>query len=293
MNFNLGDLFAVLTAFCWSSAVILFELSGKLLSSLQISLIKNIIGVIGFTITIILMDISFFGYTNSEIIILTLSGILGVAIGDLFFLKSLKIVGSGVSAIVATIYVPSIFFMANLFLGEEITKKAMVGGALICFAIFIAVYKKQELKKSNLFLKAVILGILAQVFTAMSVLMVKPIMENHNIVSIALVRFGIGLFITLIYIYVAQGLSIIRMTFIDGFKNWYVIFGSIMGTYLSVIFWLSGFKYTLASRAAIYNELSTIMIIILASIFLKESMTKRKLLAIIFAISGGLIVGIK
>ena len=66
-----------------------------------------------------------------------------------------------------------------------------------------------------------------------------------------------------------------------------------MGTYLSVIFWLSGFKYTLASRAAIYNELSTIMIIILASIFLKESMTKQKWIAIIFAVSGGLIVGIK
>ena len=76
-----------------------------------------------------------------------------------------------------------------------------MGGALICFAIFIGVYKKQELKKSKLFVKAVTLGILAQVFTAISVLMVKPIMGNHNVVSIALIRFGTGLFITLIYIY--------------------------------------------------------------------------------------------
>ena len=293
MNFNLGDIFAVLTAFCWSSAVILFELSGKSLTSLQISLIKNIIGVIGFTITIIFIDLSFLDFTKSEIFILMISGMLGVAIGDLFFLKSLSIVGSGVSAILATIYVPSIFLTANLFFGEEITNKAMVGGTLICFAIFIGVYKKQNLNKSNLFVKAVTLGILAQVFTAISVLMVKPIMENHNVVSIALIRFGTGLFITLIYIYCTQGLSIIRKTFIDGFSNWYVIFGSLLGTYLSVIFWLSGFKYTLASRAAIYNELSTIMIIILASIFLKESMTKQKWIAIIFAVSGGLIVGIK
>ena len=293
MNFNLGDIFAVLTAFCWSSAVILFELSGKSLTSLQISLIKNIIGVIGFTITIILMDISFLDFTKSEIATLIISGMLGVAIGDLFFLKSLSIVGSGVSAILATIYVPSIFLIANLFFGEEITDKAIVGGALICFAIFIGVYKKQELKKSKLFVKAVTLGILAQVFTAISVLMVKPIMENHNVVSIALIRFGTGLFITLIYIYCTQGLSIIRKTFNDGFSNWYVISGSLLGTYLSVIFWLSGFKYTLASRAAIYNELSTIMIIILASIFLKETMTTQKWIAIIFAVSGGLIVGIK
>ena len=239
------------------------------------------------------MDISFLDFTKSEIATLIISGILGVAMGDLFFLKSLSIVGSGVSAILATIYVPSIFLIANLFFGEEITGKAIVGGALICFAIFIGVYKKQELKKSKLFVKAVTLGILAQVFTAISVLMVKPIMGNHNVVSIALIRFGTGLFITLIYIYCTQGLSIIRKTFNDGFSNWYVISGSLLGTYLSVIFWLSGFKYTLASRAAIYNELSTIMIIILASIFLKESMTKQKWIAIIFAVSGGLIVGIK
>ena len=32
--------------------------------------------------------------------------------------------------------------------------------------------------------------------------------------------------------------------------------------FLSVIFWLAGYKYTLAGRAAIYNQLSTILIIL-------------------------------
>ena len=66
--------------------------------------------------------------------------------------------------------------------------------------------------------------------------------------------------------------------------------GSLLGTFLSVIFWLAGYKYTLAGRAAIYNQLSTIFIIIMAVIFLNETMTNRKWTAVFFALSGVLIV---
>ena len=44
-NLNLGDIYAILTAICWSSAVILFDLSSRRLSSLQVNILKNIIGV--------------------------------------------------------------------------------------------------------------------------------------------------------------------------------------------------------------------------------------------------------
>ena len=50
MNLNLGDIYAILTAFCWSFAVILFDISSKKLNSLQMSFIKNFIGVLGFIV---------------------------------------------------------------------------------------------------------------------------------------------------------------------------------------------------------------------------------------------------
>ena len=68
--------------------------------------------------------------------------------------------------------------------------------------------------------------------------------------------------------------------------------GSFLGTFLSVIFWLAGYKYTLAGRAAIYIQLSTIFIIILASIFLKEIMTKKKWAAVTLALLGAFIVSV-
>ena len=81
-------------------------------------------------------------------------------------------------------------------------------------------------------------------------------------------------------------------TISKGFSNSYLLVGSFLGTFLSVIFWLAGYKYTLAGRAAIYNQLSTIFIIILASIFLKEIMTKKKWAAVTMALLGAFIVSV-
>ena len=42
MSLNVGDIYAILTALCWSCGVIFFGIAGRVLSSLQISLLKNI-----------------------------------------------------------------------------------------------------------------------------------------------------------------------------------------------------------------------------------------------------------
>ena len=82
---NPGDVYAIMTALCWSSAVILFQVSGRILGSLQISLLKNIIGVIGFTGFLLIQWQDFPVFTQHEYFIMIVSGTLGVAIGDLFF----------------------------------------------------------------------------------------------------------------------------------------------------------------------------------------------------------------
>ena len=71
-----------------------------------------------------------------------------------------------------------------------------------------------------------------------------------------------------------------------------IILGSFLGTYLSVIFWLAGFKYTISGRAAIYNQLSTILIIVLAFFILKEPMSKKKWFGVLLSITGALLVSL-
>ena len=286
----MGDLYALLTAVCWSFAVILFELSSNKLNPLQINIVTNSLGVIGFIITIFILNIPYPSFSNKSLIILFISGIMGVGVADLLFLDSLKKIGSSFSAIIATIYAPSVFIIAYIFFDEIITLNIYIGTILILVGIIVSTYNSPKVISSNLAI-GVIFGSLAQILTALSVLSVKPIMVENPILYVALIRFGMGLFIGLVFLVLKSGLSEVIVTFRIGISNTFMLLGAFFGTYLSVILWLAGYKYTLSGKAAIYNQLSTVLISIMAVVFLKEKLTNKKKIGIVLSFFGALFVG--
>ena len=292
LNLNLGDIYAILTALCWSCGVIFFEIAGRVLSSIQISLLKNIVGVIGFLSFIVLQGDPFPAFTGQEYIILVISGIIGVAIGDILFLASLRRIGSSLSAIVSTGYTISIFILAFLMFGEVISFISYLGGVLVILGVVIGTIDRDLERTPKEILYGVSFGLLANLCTAYSVLLLRPIMDVHPVVPIALIRFSIGMIISAFGILYLNGKFALRETILKGFSNYNLLAGAFFGTFLSVIFWLAGFKYTLAGRAAIYNQLSTIFIILLASVFLNQHMTKRKWVAVSLALMGSFIVSL-
>ena len=292
LNLNLGDFYAILTALCWSCGVIFFEIAGRVLNSLQISLLKNIVGVLGFISFIILQGDPFPDFKGQEYFILIISGIIGVAIGDILFLASLRRIGSSLSAIVSTGYTISIFILAFLMFGEVISFISYLGGVLVILGVVIGTIDRDLERTPKEILYGVSFGLLANLCTAYSVLLLRPIMDVHPVVPIALIRFSIGMIISAFGILYLNGKLALRETILKGFSNYNLLAGAFFGTFLSVIFWLAGFKYTLAGRAAIYNQLSTIFIILLASVFLNQHMTKRKWVAVSLALMGSFIVSL-
>ena len=288
----MGDLYAVITAICWSSAVILFDISTKNFTAIQLNVLKNFIGVFGFIVTIIILSIPSPNFSQQDIFTLALSGVLGILIADGLFLESLRRLGSGISAVVSTIYTPTVFIIAFILFRETINLQSYIGGALVLGGITIGVFQPPKtVKKRDLYV-GILFGIMANILTAYSVLIVKPIMKNNSVVYVALYRFSVGFFFGILVNLFKSGIKPVVHKFKQGLTNRYVVLGAILGTYLSVIFWLAGYKYTLAGRAAIYNQLSTVFIIILARIFLKEPMTSNKVIGVSLAIFGAIIVSI-
>ena len=288
----MGDLYAVITAVCWSSAVILLDISTKNFTAIQLNVLKNFIGVFGFILTIILFSIPSPNFSQQDIFTLALSGFLGILIADGLFLESLRRLGSGISAVISTIYTPTVFIIAYILFNETINLHSYIGGVLVLGGITISVFQPPKtIKKRDLYI-GILFGIMANILTAYSVLIIKPIMKNNSVIYIALYRFSIGFIFGILINILKSGIKQVIQKFKKGLTNQYVILGAFLGTYLSVIFWLAGYKYTLAGRAAIYNQLSTVFIIILARVFLKEPMTSKKIIGVSLAIFGAMIVSI-
>ena len=288
----MGDLYAVITAVCWSSAVILFDISTKNFTAIQLNVLKNFIGVFGFILTIVFFSIPSPNFSQQDIFTLALSGFLGILIADGLFLESLRRLGSGISAVVSTIYTPTVFIIAFILFNETINLHSYIGGILVLGGITISVFQPPKtIKKRDLYI-GILFGIVANIITAYSVLIIKPIMKNNSVVYVALYRFSIGFIFGILINILKSGIKQVIQKFKQGLTNQYVILGAFLGTYLSVIFWLAGYKYTLAGRAAIYNQLSTVFIIILARVFLKEPMTSKKIIGVSLAICGAMIVSV-
>jgi len=290
LHLNSGDIYALMAALCWSSGIILFELAGKVLDSLQMNFIKNFIGLIGFTMILLINGNLFISYTSHEYFLLIISAVLGVAVGDLFLLASLKRLGSGFYAVAGTSYILFVFLFAFLLFQEVIPLQGYLGGTLVILGIMIRSMTIPKYISRTQLTRGILYVLIAQALTAYSVILVRPMLESHPVVHIAMIRFGIGVLFNMSHLLLMGGIRSVRQTLITGFKVPTMVAGAFMGTFLAVIFWLAGFKYTLAGRAAIYNQLSTILITLMAAIFLKERMNSRSWVAVALAVAGAVLV---
>ncbi len=288
----IGEMFAAATAIVWAFAVILFKKSGETVHPVALNFFKNILAMTLLVPTVYLVDGWIFsGFTNSEIALLLLSGALGIGIADTFFFKSLNLLGAGLSAIVDCFYSPSMIILAVLWLGERLGMLQVVGVALIISAVLTITRtdKNGNIEKRKLLL-GILWGILAMATMAIGVVMIKPLLNRSPLLPLTEVRLiGGGLLLAVILLIHPERRKIAAPHLTK--RGWIcLVSGSFLGAYVALIFWLAGMKYAQVSIAAALNQTSNIFIFIFAALFLKEPMTRRKIVGIILAATGAFIV---
>jgi drug/metabolite transporter (DMT)-like permease len=65
---------------------------------------------------------------------------------------------------------------------------------------------------------------------------------------------------------------------------------ALLGTYVCMILWLAGFKYTTASIASMLNESTAAFIVLFAWLILKEPLTVRKSAGLILTLTGVFVI---
>lgn len=226
-----------------------------------------------------------------DYLILLASGALAIGLADTMFFKSLNLLGAGLSAIVDCLYSPFIIILSILFLGERLNLFQVIGACMIVSAVLTATSIKGRgtLDKKDLF-RGVVWGALAMASMAVGVVMIKPVLNRSSLLWVTEVRLiGGSLTLLLLLLFNKNRTGIIQSLF--SAKSWhYTVFGSLIGSYVAMVFWLAGIKYTQASIAAALNQTSNIFIFIFAGIFLKETINRYRLAAIAIAVAGAILV---
>lgn len=289
---NFGEVFALVCALMWATAVVMFKYVGESMSANTLNFVKNILGLSMLVLTAVVVEgLTLPSLTYTEWGILIASGYFGIALADTWYLQALRNLGAGRTAIVASLYSPFVVMLSIVFLDEALALWQWLGFAMVLAGILVVVYQRnhQEIDQKVL-MSGVAFAACSVFLTAAGVVAMKPILENDGFFWMVGLRMLAGVLGMLIFLLIKGRFKSTLIEVRDGNHRWkFIVFASIAGSYLSLLFWLGGFKYADASVASVLNETANIFIVLMAWLFLRESLSKQKIVGVVLTFSGVLV----
>lgn len=288
-----GEILSVGSALIWAIAILLFRISGRTVHPIGLNVFKTLLSSVLLVLTIfVLGEPLFLNAAWNDYALLGLSGLIGIALSDTLFFQCLNILGASLTAVVDCFYSPFVILFSFLFIGERLNGRQLLGVALILSAVVLISRSKEEgLPPRKKLLLGIGLGVLAMVTLAASIVMVKPLLARSPVLWTTFWRMAAGGIALLLLLRFHPRRRQISRPLTEP-ANWRsMIPGTFLGTYIALVAWMAGMKYTLASIAAPLNQLNSIFIFVLAAIFLREKVTKAKIAALVLATLGAFLVG--
>ena len=142
----IGILSAFGAAASWTYACFIWRSQTQKYKTIDINLIKNIIAFLVFTPAFINISSTI---DLKNIFILLVSGIIGIGLGDTFYLKSLQTIGTRKTLSVETLSPLIAAFSGEIFINEDLTIKSWVGVIIVSISLFIILKKGNDFKAEN------------------------------------------------------------------------------------------------------------------------------------------------
>ena len=290
LDSNIGELAALATAFCWSLSATFFESSGKKVGSLSVNYIRLITGFIFLSIFsyftrgyLLPTDATAFSWT-----ILSISGLIGLFIGDLFLFQSYLEVGSRVSMLIMATSPPISALLGFLVFGERLKFANLIGMSLTLMGIGLVILSKSpdEKVKVSYSKKGLLYAFLGSLGQAVGLIFSKVGMGNYNPFAATQIRIIAGFFAFTIFITYLKKWDDIK----ESLKNKKAIFeisiGSIFGPFIGVGLSLVSLQYTSAGISSTITSIVPVTIIPLSIIVFKEKIKTKEILGALLTVAG-------
>ena len=295
-NFTyLGEISALCAAIFWSIAVIIFKSVSTEITPFLITPLKNTIALICFIILFIFCDIPLWydEFSTIDYFKIIISGFLGMGLADVIFLYALSKIGANRIALVNCFEPAVIYIFSTLMLGTILNFKQFIGFIIVLIAILIITYEKDmDQLDPNIKKKGISLQIIAVILSSFGIVLIKPVLAKVGN------SIHLQLWVTAFRLFPGFIIAWIIFLFQDNKKNLLqplkkskilkqIIISSGLGTFVALSFWIVGYaNIEKPPIASMLGQTSVIFIILLSWIYLKENITKVRLISIFFAILG-------
>ena len=294
MNLGLGEACSILSALAWAIGIMLYRQLGASLSPLRLNFLKNLL-VLGMMLPAIpiVHGLGLPHFSAFQLFAAIASGVVGIGIADTLYFRALNELGAGRMGIIGNFYSPLVIVLSYAFLGERLLPLQLAGFVLVSLGVWIAAWPRKL--AANLVpgapgrpshtARGFGFALLAVALMACSIVLVKRVLEAQPLLWVTGLRMA-GAIAAMFLIALVHGQAAQLEPRAPGLPWPKLFMAAFVGQFLAMILWLAGYKFTLASVAAVLNETASIFILLLAAAWLKEPLTRRAAAGVVLTFGG-------
>jgi drug/metabolite transporter (DMT)-like permease len=291
----IGEIAAVAAAIFWSIALGLFTKHGKGFPAKAMNQYKNVTAMIYLMIAFIFMrpDIPSDPMTW---IMLTISGIIGLSIGDTALFAALPKLGAQTTSASQCLAPPLASIIAIILTGETLTYYETTGMIVtmsgIAGVIFATNQKKtpQSPPLKSLIVSGFLFAFISALSQASAVVIMRHHLQQTNILVGTMIRLAPAILV-LYLVDLFRGRKTGFMQIIGKPKKAFLLaIASFLGTFMGLILLSTSVKYAKAGIAAALTSTSPIWVIPIAKFFLKERVSWQSTVCTILAVIGVIVM---
>lgn len=286
----IGELSAFLTACLWSCGAIVFAAATKRVGSFQVNVTRLILATMELVLLIAVLQLNVH-LSSTQILNLSLSGVIGLTLGDTFLFKAFQEIGARVSMLIMSVAPAIAALLAYFVLGETLSLVGVLGIGITVAGVSIVVLDRSADASQRVALttSGIVYGALAAVGQGAGLIFAKLAFresEVNGFVATA-VRIIASLIVLLpIAMLTKRYKNPVRMFSEDSRAFLLTAIGSIFGPFLGISFSLIAIEHTSVGVAATVMALVPILMLPLVRIIYKEKLTWRAILGAFTAVAG-------
>ena len=226
-----------------------------------------------------------------QILNLSLSGIVGLSLGDTFLFKAFREIGARVSMLVMSTAPAIAAGLAYLFLGEDLSPMGVIGIVVTVAGVSLVVLDRRNSgsERVSVSTSGLVYAALAAAGQGGGLVLAKLAFREGDVNGF--VATGVRIIASLVLLLPAALMTKryqnpIRMFLQDRQAFWQTALGSVLGPFLGISFSLIAIEYTKVGIAATIMALVPILMLPLVRFVYKERLTWRAILGAVVAVAG-------
>lgn len=291
MQSRIGEIAALITAICWALNGIAFESAGKKIGSLSLSYIRLYIAFILLCITAYFMRgiaLPLDADLNNWIW-LSISGVIGFVLGDIFLFQAYIEIGSRISLLIMSAAPPLTALISFFILGERISALGLLGIFITMIGIGLVILSKNQdgnKVEFNRPVKGLIYASIGALGQAMGLIFSKKGMGTYDPLAATQIRIIAAALVLTVLITKNKKWSEILESMKNKSAMPALVAGSIFGPFVGVAFSLLAVKYTATGIVSSISSISPILVIPASIYIFKEKVTPKEILGAVVSIAG-------